>query len=168
MPASFERAFHETGIPAFVLPLWVKIVCAATMAIGTAAGGWRIIRTLGRGLTDISTPQGFAAQTSSSAVILISSHKDGEVIARIRALVRKATPQHWVALALRFRDLAGGHFDRNLRAARLASGIARKRREVEPFVRLDQVDRHSAASPDIVSFGYPHFNRRTRSTALLH
>ena len=33
--------------PVFAMPLWVKVLCAATMAVGTAAGGWRIIRTLG-------------------------------------------------------------------------------------------------------------------------
>jgi PiT family inorganic phosphate transporter len=55
-------------------PLWVIVSAGVAIAAGTYIGGWRIIRTLGRGLTDISSPQGFAAQTSSSAVILISSH----------------------------------------------------------------------------------------------
>ena len=55
-------------------PLWVIVSAGVAIALGTYFGGWRIIRTLGKGLTDISTPQGFAAQTSSSAVILVSSH----------------------------------------------------------------------------------------------
>jgi inorganic phosphate transporter, PiT family len=55
-------------------PLWVIVSAGVAIAAGTYIGGWRIIRTLGRGLTDISAPQGFAAQTSASAVILISSH----------------------------------------------------------------------------------------------
>ena len=44
------------------------------MALGTYFGGWRIIRTLGRGLTDVEPPQGFAAQTGAATVILASSH----------------------------------------------------------------------------------------------
>jgi PiT family inorganic phosphate transporter len=55
-------------------PLWVIVSAGVAIAAGTYVGGWRIIRTLGRGLTDISAPQGFAAQTTSSAVILVSSH----------------------------------------------------------------------------------------------
>ena len=55
-------------------PVWV--ICASGLAIaaGTYIGGWRIIRTLGKGITEISAPQGFAAQTASAAVILTSSH----------------------------------------------------------------------------------------------
>ena len=55
-------------------PLWVVISAGVAIAAGTYFGGWRIIRTLGKGLTDISTPQGFAAETTASAVILVSSH----------------------------------------------------------------------------------------------
>jgi PiT family inorganic phosphate transporter len=55
-------------------PVWV--ICASGLAIaaGTYIGGWRIIRTLGKGITDIEAPQGFTAQTASAAVILTSSH----------------------------------------------------------------------------------------------
>ena len=56
------------------VPTWVKIVCALAIAAGTYAGGWRIIRTLGKGLVEISSPQGLAAESSSAAVILTSSH----------------------------------------------------------------------------------------------
>lgn len=51
------------------------MVLAAGLAIaaGTYVGGWRIIRTLGKRITEIETPQGFAAETSSTAVILVSS-----------------------------------------------------------------------------------------------
>ncbi|MFC7219714.1 anion permease [Streptomyces polyrhachis] len=55
-------------------PLWVIVSAAVAIALGTYLGGWRIIRTMGKGLTDIQPPQGFAAQTSSAAVILTSSH----------------------------------------------------------------------------------------------
>lgn len=54
--------------------LWVVFVCGAAIALGTYSGGWRVIRTLGKGLTDIETPQGFAAECSSAATILVSSH----------------------------------------------------------------------------------------------
>lgn len=56
------------------VPLWVKFACAIAIAAGTYTGGWRIIRTLGKGLVEISSPQGMAAEASSAAVILTSSH----------------------------------------------------------------------------------------------
>jgi len=54
--------------------IWVVIACAMAIALGTYSGGWRIIRTLGRGLTDVKPAQGFAAETSTAATILASSH----------------------------------------------------------------------------------------------
>ncbi len=54
--------------------LWVIVVCALAIAIGTYTGGWRIIHTMGRGLTDVKPAQGFAAETSTAATILASSH----------------------------------------------------------------------------------------------
>ena len=56
------------------IPTWVKFSCAIAIAAGTYAGGWRVIRTLGKGLVEISPPQGMAAESSSAAVILASSH----------------------------------------------------------------------------------------------
>nr|WP_243886481.1 inorganic phosphate transporter [Dermatophilus congolensis] len=56
------------------VPLWVKIACAVAIAAGTWLGGWRIIRTLGKGLVEIDSPQGMAAESASAAVILTSSH----------------------------------------------------------------------------------------------
>lgn len=53
---------------------WVVVACALAIAIGTYSGGWRIIRTLGRGLTEVKPAQGFAAETSTAATILASSH----------------------------------------------------------------------------------------------
>ncbi|MEV6674860.1 inorganic phosphate transporter [Streptomyces sp. NPDC051162] len=55
-------------------PLWVIVSAGLAIALGTYLGGWRIIRTLGKGLTDIQPPQGFAAQTGAATVILASSH----------------------------------------------------------------------------------------------
>ncbi|MFF7751659.1 anion permease [Streptomyces sp. NPDC007971] len=60
---------HDSGPP-----WWVVLTSGLAIALGTYTGGWRIIRTMGRGLTDIEAPQGFAAETSATAVILASSH----------------------------------------------------------------------------------------------
>jgi PiT family inorganic phosphate transporter len=56
------------------VPFWVKVTAATAIALGTWIGGWRIIRTLGKGLIEISPAQGMAAESSSAAVILSSSH----------------------------------------------------------------------------------------------
>ncbi|MBJ8341272.1 inorganic phosphate transporter [Antrihabitans sp. YC3-6] len=55
-------------------PLWVITACAVVIATGTYLGGWRIIRTMGHRLTDIEPTQGFAAETSSTVVLLTSAH----------------------------------------------------------------------------------------------
>ncbi|MFF0475941.1 anion permease [Streptomyces sp. NPDC004284] len=55
-------------------PLWVIVSAGMAIALGTYLGGWRIIRTMGKGLTDLRPQQGFAAQTSAATVILASSH----------------------------------------------------------------------------------------------
>ena len=56
------------------IPVWVKIACAVAIAAGTWVGGWRVIRTMGKGVVEISSPQGMAAETSSAVIILSSSH----------------------------------------------------------------------------------------------
>ncbi|MEV6958327.1 inorganic phosphate transporter [Streptomyces sp. NPDC051207] len=55
-------------------PMWVVLSAGIAIALGTYLGGWRIIRTMGKGLTDLQPQQGFAAQTSAATVILASSH----------------------------------------------------------------------------------------------
>ncbi|MET9848567.1 inorganic phosphate transporter [Streptomyces ossamyceticus] len=55
-------------------PVWVIVSAGMAIALGTYLGGWRIIRTMGKGLTDLQPQQGFAAQTSAATVILASSH----------------------------------------------------------------------------------------------
>ena len=59
--------------PTFDIALWVKITCAVTIACGTAAGGWRIVRTLGKNLIKMQPVHGFAAQTTAAAVIEAAS-----------------------------------------------------------------------------------------------
>jgi inorganic phosphate transporter, PiT family len=62
----------ETGKD-FKVPLWIVITCAITMAAGTAAGGWRIIKTLGHKLVKLHPIHGFAAETASATMIGIAS-----------------------------------------------------------------------------------------------
>ncbi|MEI8243236.1 MAG: inorganic phosphate transporter [bacterium] len=65
-------AFLRT--PTFEVAPWVKIACAITMAAGTAAGGWRIIRTLGHKVVRLQPIHGFAAQTTAAGIIHLASH----------------------------------------------------------------------------------------------
>jgi PiT family inorganic phosphate transporter len=55
-------------------PFWVILSCGLAISLGTYLGGWRVIRTLGKGLVEIESPQGMAAESASAAVILLSSH----------------------------------------------------------------------------------------------
>ena len=54
-------------------PFWVILSCALAISLGTYIGGWRVIRTLGKGLVEIEAPQGMAAESASAAIILLSS-----------------------------------------------------------------------------------------------
>ncbi|MCA4131560.1 inorganic phosphate transporter [Arthrobacter sp. M4] len=82
---------------------WVITACALAIAVGTYAGGWRIIRTMGQGLTEVKPAQGFSAETSTASAILASSHlgfalsttqvASGSVIGS--GLGRKGTSVRW-------------------------------------------------------------------------
>jgi PiT family inorganic phosphate transporter len=63
------RPGHEMEIA-----VWIKVICALTMAAGTAVGGWRIIKTLGHKLVKLHPINGFAAEASSATVILAATH----------------------------------------------------------------------------------------------
>ena len=65
---------HFLRTPEFKVAFWVKAACAVTMAVGTALGGWRIIRTLGSKVVRMQPIHGFAAQTTAAAVIHLASH----------------------------------------------------------------------------------------------
>jgi PiT family inorganic phosphate transporter len=65
---------HGTVATGAKAPVWVILACGLAIALGTYIGGWRVIRTLGKGLIEIESPQGFAAEASSAATILLSSH----------------------------------------------------------------------------------------------
>jgi len=74
---SFENLPHWLDFlktPAFVLPTWVIALCAVTMAAGTAAGGWRIIRTLGHQVVKLQPVHGFAAETTAALIIQVASY----------------------------------------------------------------------------------------------
>jgi PiT family inorganic phosphate transporter len=66
--------FHFLRTPDFVVAKWVVVLCAATMAAGTAAGGWRIIRTLGHKMVKLQPVHGFAAETSAAVIIQAASN----------------------------------------------------------------------------------------------
>jgi PiT family inorganic phosphate transporter len=65
--------FHFLTTPEFKVPSWVVILCATTMAAGTAAGGWRIIRTLGHKMVKLQPVHGFAAETTAAVIIQVAS-----------------------------------------------------------------------------------------------
>jgi PiT family inorganic phosphate transporter len=56
------------------IPIWVKIVTALMLSLGTYAGGWRIMRTLGRKIIELDPPQGFASETTSAVILYVTSY----------------------------------------------------------------------------------------------
>jgi PiT family inorganic phosphate transporter len=62
---------HQTGNG---IPIWVKVSCAAMLSLGTYAGGWRIMRTLGRKIIELDPPQGFASEATSAVIMYITSY----------------------------------------------------------------------------------------------
>ena len=67
--SEFKRCIREEAIP-----IWIKIVCALTMAAGTAAGGWRIIKTLGHKMVKLHPVHGFAAEATGASVLMTAAH----------------------------------------------------------------------------------------------
>jgi len=65
---------HWLYTPQFTIAIWVKVACALTMAAGTAAGGWRIIRTMGHKMVRLQPVHGFAAETTAGAIIFVATH----------------------------------------------------------------------------------------------
>ncbi|HNR02226.1 MAG TPA: inorganic phosphate transporter [Anaerolineaceae bacterium] len=66
-------------IPTFQVPMWVVVLCAAAIALGTSVGSWQLIRTLGSKFYKIRPVHGFASQITSAAVILTASLVGGPV-----------------------------------------------------------------------------------------
>lgn len=69
--AGFHLSLDAQGVPN--IPLWVIIVAASAMAAGTAAGGWRIIRTMGQRIVHLEPIHGFAAETTAATIIETAS-----------------------------------------------------------------------------------------------
>jgi len=65
--------------PTFEVPIWVIASCAAAIALGTASGGWRIIKTMGSKIYRLRSVHAYCAQTSSAAVILGAALLGGPV-----------------------------------------------------------------------------------------
>lgn len=61
------------AIPQFTVPLWVILLCGVVLGLGTAIGGWRIIRTMGFKLTKLEAVNGFAAESSAGLAIIVAS-----------------------------------------------------------------------------------------------
>lgn len=61
-------------IPALEVPVWVKLACAMSMGLGTAAGGWKIIKTMGGKIFKMEPINGFAADLNSAFVIFVATH----------------------------------------------------------------------------------------------
>lgn len=69
-----EGPFAFLHTPEFTVKPWVVVICAFTMGAGTAAGGWRIIRTMGHKMVRLQPVHGFAAETTAAIIIQIASH----------------------------------------------------------------------------------------------
>jgi PiT family inorganic phosphate transporter len=70
----FTLALVLGGIlPAFQVPIWVILLCAVTMGLGTAIGGWRIVKTMGLRLTKLEPVHGFAAETAAALTIELAT-----------------------------------------------------------------------------------------------
>lgn len=57
-----------------IVPLWVKVSCAVVMALGTIAGGWRIIHTMGYKITSLDPAQGFVAETTAGTILMTTGY----------------------------------------------------------------------------------------------
>lgn len=61
------------------MPLWAKLGCGTALTVGTLLGGWRIVHTVGRRIVRLGTPDAFASQAASTAVILAASYAGAPV-----------------------------------------------------------------------------------------
>jgi PiT family inorganic phosphate transporter len=66
--------FSAKAIPDKTVPVWVILMAATAMSLGTAMGGWRIIKTMGQGVVKLDPVHGFAAETTAASIILAASH----------------------------------------------------------------------------------------------
>ncbi|MBM3877630.1 MAG: inorganic phosphate transporter [Verrucomicrobia bacterium] len=92
------------------IPMWIKITCAIVMAAGTAAGGWRIIKTLGHKMVKLQPVHGFAAETTAASVLMVAA-KLGMPVSTTHAIT---TSIMGVGCAKRFSALKLGVVERIL------------------------------------------------------
>src|SRR6266498_904232 len=69
----FDYMPNAADVKSQAIPNWVVVLCALTMAAGTAAGGWRIIRTLGHKMVKLQPVHGFAAETTAASVLAVAA-----------------------------------------------------------------------------------------------
>lgn len=76
LPAWLQFGYMPTpvDVKSQGIPNWVVVLCALTMAAGTAAGGWRIIKTLGHRMVKLQPVHGFAAETTAATVLAVTAH----------------------------------------------------------------------------------------------
>jgi PiT family inorganic phosphate transporter len=66
--------FTAKAIPDKSVPIWVILMAATAMSLGTAAGGWRIMKTMGQRVVKLDPVHGFAAETTAASIIMVASH----------------------------------------------------------------------------------------------
>jgi PiT family inorganic phosphate transporter len=66
--------FADKAIPDNTVPIWVILMAATAMSLGTAAGGWRIMKTMGQRVVKLDPVHGFAAETTAASIIMVASH----------------------------------------------------------------------------------------------
>ncbi len=71
---SFLKEAAPAADQPVTIAVWIKVVCALTMCAGTAAGGWRIIKTLGHKMVKLQPVHGFAAEATGATVLLVAAH----------------------------------------------------------------------------------------------
>ena len=85
------------------IPMWIKVTCALVMAAGTAAGGWRIIKTLGHKMVKLQPVHGFAAETTAATVLMVAA-KLGMPVSTTHAITTSimgvGSAKRWSALKL--------------------------------------------------------------------
>ncbi|MGH2477200.1 MAG: inorganic phosphate transporter, partial [Candidatus Limnocylindrales bacterium] len=66
--------FASGTIDTIDVPLWVIVVSATALSLGTAIGGWRIMRTMGHRVVELEPVHGFAAETTAASVLFVTAH----------------------------------------------------------------------------------------------
>jgi PiT family inorganic phosphate transporter len=66
--------FSAGAIPEIEVPFWVIVVAATALSLGTAVGGWRIMKTMGHRVVELEPVHGFAAETTAASVLIATAH----------------------------------------------------------------------------------------------